>query len=105
MKVALLFQYIKNLFRKNPLHFQEFSHPGDSDYEEDSKEEEEDDSDRPECPYGIDCYRCVRHLQCSYCFISSFYCIINTISLIHFIIIHVISNCMRNVLRKQQDIL
>ncbi|XP_067115533.1 aprataxin and PNK-like factor isoform X2 [Osmerus mordax] len=49
--------YGKECYRKNPLHFQECSHPGDSDYEEDSKEEEEDDSDRPECPYGIDCYR------------------------------------------------
>ncbi|XP_061536218.1 aprataxin and PNK-like factor isoform X2 [Phycodurus eques] len=37
--------------RKNPLHFKECSHPGDSDYEEEEEEE------RPECPYGIDCYR------------------------------------------------
>jgi len=42
------------LSRKNPLHFQECSHPGDSDYEE---EEEEADDDRPECPYGTHCYR------------------------------------------------
>lgn len=39
--------------RKNPIHFQESSHPGDSDYEEQQEEE-----DRPECPYGTDCYRC-----------------------------------------------
>lgn len=39
--------------RKNPLHFQECSHPGDTDYED----EEEEEADRPECPYGTDCYR------------------------------------------------
>ncbi|KAM4750870.1 aprataxin and PNK-like factor isoform 2-T3 [Anableps anableps] len=45
--------YGKDCYRKNPLHFQESSHPGDSDYEE----EEEEETDRPECPYGTDCYR------------------------------------------------
>lgn len=35
------------------MHFQEFSHPGDADY----KEEEPEDIERPECPYGSDCYR------------------------------------------------
>ncbi|XP_022070150.1 aprataxin and PNK-like factor [Acanthochromis polyacanthus] len=47
--------YGKDCYRKNPLHFQECSHPGDTDYEE--EEEDEDDEDRPECPYGTDCYR------------------------------------------------
>jgi len=45
------------LSRKNPLHFQECSHPGDSDYEEEEEEEEDADDDRPECPYGTHCYR------------------------------------------------
>lgn len=40
-------------WRKNPVHFQESSHPGDADY----KEEEPEDVERPECPYGTDCYR------------------------------------------------
>ncbi|XP_030587872.1 aprataxin and PNK-like factor [Archocentrus centrarchus] len=44
--------YGKDCYRKNPLHFQECSHPGDSDYEE-----EEEEADKPECPYGTDCYR------------------------------------------------
>lgn len=44
--------YGKNCYRKNPLHFQECSHPGDTDYEE-----EEEEEDKPECPYGTDCYR------------------------------------------------
>lgn len=43
------------LTRKNPAHFQECSHPGDSDYEE--EEAEDADDDRPECPYGTHCYR------------------------------------------------
>lgn len=46
--------YGKDCYRKNPLHFQECSHPGDTDYEE---EEEEEEEDKPECPYGTDCYR------------------------------------------------
>ncbi|XP_078412606.1 aprataxin and PNK-like factor [Cetorhinus maximus] len=47
--------YGRNCYRKNPLHFQELSHPGDADYE-DSMGEEEDD-DKPECPFGTTCYR------------------------------------------------
>ncbi|XP_062396452.1 aprataxin and PNK-like factor isoform X2 [Sardina pilchardus] len=53
--------YGSSCYRKNPVHFQESSHPGDSDYEEGDEEEEkevdEEDDDRPECPYGTDCYR------------------------------------------------
>ncbi|KAG1956127.1 aprataxin and PNK-like factor [Pimephales promelas] len=47
--------YGSSCYRKNQLHFQECSHPGDSDYEE--EEEEDADDDRPECPYGTHCYR------------------------------------------------
>ncbi|XP_049899737.1 aprataxin and PNK-like factor isoform X1 [Epinephelus moara] len=50
--------YGKDCYRKNPLHFQECSHPGDTDYEEEEEEQEEtEEADRPECPYGTDCYR------------------------------------------------
>lgn len=50
--------YGSSCYRKNPLHFQECSHPGDIDYEEEKADEEEDeDDDRPECPYGTHCYR------------------------------------------------
>ncbi|XP_040003171.1 aprataxin and PNK-like factor [Xiphias gladius] len=48
--------YGKDCYRKNPVHFQECSHPGDTDYEEE-EEEEVEKADRPECPYGTDCYR------------------------------------------------
>lgn len=48
--------YGKDCYRKNPVHFQECSHPGDTDYEEEDEEEEEE-ADLPECPYGTDCYR------------------------------------------------
>uniref|UniRef100_A0A8C1A0R1 Zgc:165656 n=1 Tax=Cyprinus carpio carpio TaxID=630221 RepID=A0A8C1A0R1_CYPCA len=47
--------YGSSCYRKNPVHFQECSHPGDSDYEE--QEAEDADDDRPECPYGTHCYR------------------------------------------------
>lgn len=50
--------YGKDCYRKNPLHFQEESHPGDQDYEDLVQDQNsEQDSDRPECPYGTDCYR------------------------------------------------
>ncbi|XP_075060035.1 aprataxin and PNK-like factor isoform X2 [Mixophyes fleayi] len=47
--------YGEKCYRKNPTHFQEFSHPGDSDFVE--NESQDDSDDRPECPYGTDCYR------------------------------------------------
>ncbi|XP_039205248.1 aprataxin and PNK-like factor isoform X3 [Crotalus tigris] len=49
-------QYGRSCYRKNPIHFQQFSHPGDSDYH-DSEAVTHVDDDRPECPYGTDCYR------------------------------------------------
>ncbi|XP_029284563.1 aprataxin and PNK-like factor isoform X2 [Cottoperca gobio] len=51
--------YGKDCYRKNPVHFQECSHPGDTDYEDEEEEEEEDEEEeeKPECPYGTDCYR------------------------------------------------
>ncbi|KAL2086533.1 hypothetical protein ACEWY4_017592 [Coilia grayii] len=50
--------YGSSCYRKNPIHFQECSHPGDSDYEEEAEMDvDEEDDDRPECPYGTDCYR------------------------------------------------
>ncbi|KAM9314535.1 aprataxin and PNK-like factor isoform 2-T2 [Pholidichthys leucotaenia] len=48
--------YGKDCYRKNPLHFQECSHPGDPDYQE-QQEEEEEEEEKPECPYGTNCYR------------------------------------------------
>ncbi|XP_051558645.1 aprataxin and PNK-like factor isoform X3 [Myxocyprinus asiaticus] len=48
--------YGGSCYRKNPVHFQESSHPGDSDYEEEEADDDGDD-DRPECPYGTHCYR------------------------------------------------
>ncbi|KAI7810849.1 aprataxin and PNK-like factor [Triplophysa rosa] len=42
-------------YRKNPVHFQECNHPGDSDYEEEKTEDGDDE--RPKCPYGTHCYR------------------------------------------------
>ncbi|KAJ8394137.1 hypothetical protein AAFF_G00049420 [Aldrovandia affinis] len=51
--------YGKDCYRKNPVHFQECSHPGDSDFVEggDEQEKEDEEDDRPECPYGTGCYR------------------------------------------------
>uniref|UniRef100_A0A3P9JTT9 PBZ-type domain-containing protein n=1 Tax=Oryzias latipes TaxID=8090 RepID=A0A3P9JTT9_ORYLA len=43
--------YGKDCYRKNPLHFQESSHPGDSDYEEEEEEEGGgEEEERPEYP-------------------------------------------------------
>ena len=53
--------YGAGCYRKNPLHRQEESHPGDDDYQDpapaDQEEEGGDDEDKPECEYGLDCYR------------------------------------------------
>ncbi|KAM9792207.1 aprataxin and PNK-like factor [Neosynchiropus ocellatus] len=46
--------YGSSCYRKNPAHFQECSHPGDPDFQD---EEEVDEAQLPECPYGTDCYR------------------------------------------------
>lgn len=40
---------LNDLRRRNPNHKNNYSHPGDADYDE--------ADDREECPYGIRCYR------------------------------------------------
>lgn len=49
--------YGANCYRKNPVHFQHFSHPGDSDYGGVQVTGQDETDDRPECPYGASCYR------------------------------------------------
>ncbi|KAM5318171.1 aprataxin and PNK-like factor isoform 5-T5 [Glossophaga mutica] len=49
--------YGANCYRKNPVHFQHFSHPGDSDYGRVQATRQDEADDRPECPYGESCYR------------------------------------------------
>lgn len=49
--------YGANCYRKNPVHFQHFSHPGDSDYGDVQVVCQDEADDRPECPYGESCYR------------------------------------------------
>ena len=45
--------------RKNPAHFKEYSHDFSSvDSIDTNSGDESDDSERPLCPYGADCYRC-----------------------------------------------
>ncbi|KAF7249338.1 Aprataxin and PNK-like factor [Varanus komodoensis] len=50
-------RYGKSCYRKNPIHLQEFSHPGDSDYCDTETLSQIDNDNRPECPYGTACYR------------------------------------------------
>ena len=49
------------MYRKNPVHFREFSHDFSStDVDTISSGDvgsDNDDTDKPECPYGADCYR------------------------------------------------
>ncbi|XP_077032084.1 aprataxin and PNK-like factor isoform X1 [Agelaius phoeniceus] len=49
-------KYGSGCYRKNPIHFQQFSHPNDDDYHNMEMVAQDDDS-RPECPYGTACYR------------------------------------------------
>ncbi|NXH13763.1 APLF factor, partial [Bucco capensis] len=49
--------YGAGCYRKNPIHFQQFSHPQDEDYQEMEILPRGDSDNRPECPYGTACYR------------------------------------------------
>ncbi|KAM6298427.1 aprataxin and PNK-like factor [Aegotheles albertisi] len=49
--------YGAGCYRKNPVHFQQFSHPNDDDYHEAEILTPDGDDNRPECPYGMACYR------------------------------------------------
>ncbi|XP_009991773.1 PREDICTED: aprataxin and PNK-like factor [Chaetura pelagica] len=49
--------YGTGCYRKNPIHFQQFSHPNDDDYHETEVVTQDKDDNRPECPYGTACYR------------------------------------------------
>ncbi|NXU01592.1 APLF factor, partial [Buphagus erythrorhynchus] len=49
--------YGSGCYRKNPIHFQQFSHPNDDDYPDMEKVAKDDNDNRPECPYGTACYR------------------------------------------------
>uniref|UniRef100_A0A8C6W7W8 Aprataxin and PNKP like factor n=1 Tax=Nannospalax galili TaxID=1026970 RepID=A0A8C6W7W8_NANGA len=49
--------YGANCYRKNPVHFQHFGHPGDSDYGDVQVTDETVTDDQPECPYGASCYK------------------------------------------------
>ncbi|XP_030903450.2 aprataxin and PNK-like factor [Melopsittacus undulatus] len=49
--------YGSGCYRKNPIHFQQFSHPNDDDYYETETLAQDNNDNRPECPYGTACYR------------------------------------------------
>ncbi|NXI35594.1 APLF factor, partial [Galbula dea] len=49
--------YGAGCYRKNPIHFQQFSHPQDDDYHELETLTQGSNDNRPECPYGTACYR------------------------------------------------
>ncbi|XP_048154455.1 aprataxin and PNK-like factor [Corvus hawaiiensis] len=49
--------YGSGCYRKNPIHFQQFSHPTDDDYDDMEMVAQDDNDNRPECPYGTACYR------------------------------------------------
>uniref|UniRef100_A0A8C5IIV4 PBZ-type domain-containing protein n=1 Tax=Junco hyemalis TaxID=40217 RepID=A0A8C5IIV4_JUNHY len=50
-------KYGSGCYRKNPIHFQQFSHPNDDDYHNMEMVAQGDDDSRLECPYGTACYR------------------------------------------------
>ncbi|NXT11629.1 APLF factor, partial [Prunella fulvescens] len=50
-------KYGNDCYRKNPIHFQQFSHPNDDDYHNLEMVAQDADDSRPECPYGTACYR------------------------------------------------
>ncbi|GAB6031802.1 hypothetical protein CHUAL_010204 [Chamberlinius hualienensis] len=51
-------QFGGKCYRKNPSHKEEYSHPGDSDFDNNQNTVSDDEDDgKPECEYGTDCYR------------------------------------------------
>lgn len=56
-------KYGESCYRRNPVHKEEFSHPGNEDYALEPDQEETQSADdgacdqRPECQYGTSCYR------------------------------------------------
>jgi len=56
LQVKLPCEYAETCYRKNPSHFHERSHPGDSDWW-DPLEESPANDPRPECEYGVLCYQ------------------------------------------------
>ncbi|XP_010077173.1 PREDICTED: aprataxin and PNK-like factor [Pterocles gutturalis] len=49
--------YGTGCYRKNPVHFQQFSHPNDDDDHEMEIVTQDNNDNQPECPYGTACYR------------------------------------------------
>lgn len=49
--------YGNQCYRKNPIHFQEYSHDGEQSVQSQNEDQSEDENERPECPYGTSCYR------------------------------------------------
>ncbi|NXY24175.1 APLF factor, partial [Atrichornis clamosus] len=49
--------YGSGCYRKNPIHFQQFSHPNDDDYHYIEMVAQDGSDNRPQCPYGTACYR------------------------------------------------
>lgn len=56
-KVRASCMYGASCYRKNPVHFEHFSHPGDSDYGGLQVTGRGGIGNQPECPYGASCYR------------------------------------------------
>lgn len=55
--------YGPSCYRKNPVHFKEYSHDlsASASASLDSVDDSDDDLDKPICPYGRDCYRILSH--------------------------------------------
>ena len=45
--------------RKNPIHFQEYSHDFSSSTPDGADSGDDSGDDKPMCPYGTTCYRCI----------------------------------------------
>ncbi|NXK61976.1 APLF factor, partial [Sylvietta virens] len=58
--------YGSGCYRKNPIHFQQFSHPNDDDYRDMEVVAQDGNDNRPECPYGTACYRKNRRHKLEY---------------------------------------
>lgn len=89
---------MKNSFnsRKNPSHLKEFSHPVDDDAKgaekddsqtggekEEAKEKRAPEKEKPECQYGVGCYRS----ECCFCFTKTVWLVQRSVNVIHVFIL------------------
>ena len=91
--------------RKNPIHFQEYSHDFSSSTPDGADSGDGSDDDKPMCPYGTACYRCIhvhydnKQTICMIC-IACNTCIMHLIYEVYqfFFVYHIMLQCTKSMI-------